>query len=120
MLFRSDRFTAKLDRQVLAKCTPCGEGPFEAVANALAMVHAELILIHPFRDGNGRLARMLATLMGLQAGLPALDYSSLEARGKKAYIAGIHAAVDHNYEPLTAVFAKAIDRTRKLAASRNR
>ena len=39
-----------------------------------AAVHAEPILIHPFREGNGRCARLLATLMGLQAGLPALDF----------------------------------------------
>ena len=45
-------------------------GPVVAIAAALAIVHAELILIHPFRDGNGRLARMLSTLMGLQARLP--------------------------------------------------
>ena len=30
------------------------------VAEALAVVHAELILIHPFREGNGRVARLLA------------------------------------------------------------
>lgn len=111
---------AKLERQVLAKHTPCTEGSVDSVASALAIVHAELILIHPFRDGNGRLARMLATLMALQARLPALKFSSFEGSGKRAYIAGIHAALGDNYRPLTAAFAKAIDRTRKLAASRNR
>lgn len=70
---------AKLERQVLAKHTPCAEGSVENVASALAIVHAELILIHPFRDGNGRLARMLATLMALQARLP-VRWSSLRSR----------------------------------------
>jgi len=28
----------------------------------------ELILIHPFREGNGRIARFLSVLMALQAG----------------------------------------------------
>ena len=116
------RFSAEdiLERQVLAKHTPCREAPIESVATALAIVHAELVLIHPFRDGNGRLARMLATLMALQARLPALKFSSFEGKGKRSYIAAIHAAVDHNYGPLTAAFAKAIDRTRKIAASRIR
>jgi hypothetical protein len=36
------------------------------------IVHAELVLIHPFRDGNGRCARLLSTLMGVHAGLPLL------------------------------------------------
>ena len=47
--------------------------------------------MHPFREGNGRLARLLALLMALQAGLPPLDFSPLTGRGKRAYIAGIHA-----------------------------
>jgi len=48
----------------------------EEVIKALAVVHTELVLIHPFRaEGNGRVARMLATLMALQAGLPPLDFS---------------------------------------------
>jgi cell filamentation protein len=58
--------------------------------------------------------------MGLQARLPALDFSALDGTGKTPYIAGIHAALDLNYAPLTATFEKAIDRTKKLAASRNR
>ncbi len=33
-------------------------------------VHEELVLIHPFREGNGRVARLLSTLMAFQAGLP--------------------------------------------------
>src|SRR3989344_5082073 len=55
----------KLEQGALARFTPCQE---PEVAEALAAVHAELILIHPFRDGNGRLARLRALLMGLQAG----------------------------------------------------
>lgn len=29
----------------------------------LARIHAELLFIHPFREGNGRTARILANLM---------------------------------------------------------
>src|SRR6266852_1058123 len=101
----------KLEREVLAKYTPCREGPVETTVGALAIVHAELILIHPFRDGNGRLARLIASLMALQAKLPALDYSALDVEGRDPYIAGIHAALDRTYDPLTVIFEKAIDRT---------
>jgi cell filamentation protein len=110
----------KFEREVLAKYTPCREGSVKEIAAALAIVHSELILIHPFRDGNGRLARLVASLMGLQAKLPALDFSALDGTGKAPYIAGIHAALAQNYAPLTATFEKAIDLTKKLAASRNR
>lgn len=40
----------------------------------LAIIHAEFLLIHPFREGNGRLARWLAELMCLQSGLPLPDF----------------------------------------------
>jgi len=33
-----------------------------------AEVHTELVLIHPFREGNGRCSRILASIMALQAG----------------------------------------------------
>ncbi len=111
---------ADLTRGPLARHTPCRPAPDAQLANALAIVHAELILIHPFREGNGRIARLLSVLMGLQAGLPPLDFSALEGRGKARYIAGIHAAVDHDYTPLAEMFLRVIARTWKRAASSNR
>jgi cell filamentation protein len=62
----------ELEQGPLSQFTPCLAAPDEEIAIALATVHAELILIHPFREGNGRVARLLALLMGLQAGLPPL------------------------------------------------
>jgi len=44
--------------------------------------------IHPFQDGNGRLSRVLTTLLLLQAGYVYVPYSSLESvieRSKEAY-----------------------------------
>ena len=44
--------------------------------------------IHPFQDGNGRLSRVLSTLMLLQAGYAYVPYSSLESvveQNKEAY-----------------------------------
>ena len=109
-----------LERNELALLTPCRPASDDTVAEALAIVHAELILIHPFREGNGRIARLLALLMGLQAGLPPLDFSPLDGRGKRDYIAGIHAAMDRNYGKLTGTFRRAIDRTWKTASSSDR
>ena len=51
-------------RASLRRYTPCIAVNDIDVARALAEVHAELILVHPFRDGNVRLARLLALLMG--------------------------------------------------------
>lgn len=111
------RLMGELTRGALARHTPCRPAADDAMAAALAEVHAELILIHPFRDGNGRLARLLALLMALQAGLPPLDFAPLTGRGRGRYIAGIHAALDRDYAPLAAVFVRVISRSRRRAAS---
>lgn len=82
-------------------------------------MHAELVLIHPFREGNGRCARLLATLMALQAGWPVLDFGAFEGRGRARYFTAIQAAFDESYGPITSLFWSVLDRTaRRQAASR--
>lgn len=105
------RLMTQLEHRELARYTPCCFATHEEIAQALAIVHAELILIHPFREGNGRCARLLALLMGLQAGLPPLDFGGLSGRGKRDYIAAIHAAVGSDYAPMTAVFSGVVRRS---------
>jgi len=92
----------------LARCTPCA-GPISEVAEKLAIVHAEFLMIHPFRDGNGRLARWLADLMALQAGHPAPDYS-LEGARRKDYFAAVRRGFLGDYGPLAALFVSWIER----------
>lgn len=102
----------ELEGDVLRRRTPCSSGgDHTELAEALAEVHAELILIHPFRDGNGRLARLLAVLMALQAGLPELKFKSLHEQGNRTYVAAIHAAMGRNYSPLANLFRRVIDWT---------
>ena len=74
-----------LKADVLQPLTPCVDSDPDRLAAALAEVHAELILIHPFRDGNGRLARLLAVLMARQAGVAPLDFRPLDG-SKRSYI----------------------------------
>lgn len=100
-----------LERGPLRRYTPCQFTEVGEQAQALAVVHAELILIHPFREGNGRCARLLATLMGLQAGLPALNFGGIRGEEKKRYIGAIHAAMGRDYVPMTQIFQRAIART---------
>lgn len=89
---------------------------FENQARALAVVHVELVLIHPFRDGNGRCARLIAALMGLQAGLPPLDFAAVRGEEKRRYVAAIHVGLDRDYEPMKAVFRRIIVRTLRSQA----
>jgi cell filamentation protein len=105
------RLMQQLERGPLKEFTPCRFTSTDDQALALAAVHAELVLIHPFREGNGRLARLLATLMGLQAGLPVLDFSGVHAQERQRYIAAVHAALNRDYKPMTAVFLRIVART---------
>lgn len=114
------RLMAELERGPLRRHTPCRQVDRAVVADALAEVHAELILVHPFRDGNGRLARLLALLMALQADLPPLDFSPIAGRGRRAYIAGIQAAMSGDCVPLKRLFVRIIDRSQRLAVSSRR
>ena len=113
---RVPRLMREFERGPLHKYTPCRSETVDAQAHALAVVHAELILIHPFREGNGRCARLLAMLMGLQAGLPALDFGGIRGEKRRQYIAAVHAAVGRNYAPMTEIFRRVIARTLRAVA----
>lgn len=108
---------ADFERDALAAHTPCNDMDDTRLLAALARTHAELILVHPFREGNGRLARLLNTLMALQAGLPVLDFDGLRGRAKQDYIAAIHAALGRDYGPLERVFANVVRRSRRTSTS---
>ena len=99
----------------LATSTPCAGMDTDRLISALARSHAELVIVHPFRDGNGRCARLLASLMAMQAGLPVLEFSPLARRGRVAYIAAIHAAVRGDYAPMEARFKRVIRWTLKFS-----
>ena len=77
--------------------------------------HVEPVLIHPFREGNGRTARIVSILMALQAGLPLLDFSVIAEDQKPAYFAAVQAGLDRNYQPMELLFAEIIERS--LASS---
>ena len=53
----------EFDTQYLARYTPCASMSKEQLIEAIAIIHVELILIHPFKEGNGRLSRLLADVM---------------------------------------------------------
>lgn len=99
------------EKEHLAKYTPCRFEDLDAIAKAIAVVHAELLPIHPFREGNGRVARILATLMALQAGLPPLDFTAVRGRQRQEYFAAVRAGLDHDYRPMEKILTGVIRRT---------
>ena len=95
----------------LKRLTPCRFEKVEEVAAALAEVHVELVLIHPFREGNGRIARLLSVLMALQAGLPPLDFSELQEDKREEYFAAVRVGMDRDYQAMEKIFSGIIART---------
>ena len=105
------RLMEELKKGPLREFTPCSFDTIERTAQALAVVHNELVLIHPFRDGNGRVARILATLMALQAELPPLDFGGMKGYRRKTYYEAIRAGLDRDYKPMENVFNGVIRKT---------
>jgi cell filamentation protein len=96
---------------VLSIYTPCRFTLRKDILQALAVVHVEFLLIHPFREGNGRLARLLSILMALQAGFPLLDFSNIKGKEKEKYFAAVRAGLDQNYQFMKQIFDDVISRT---------
>ena len=98
-------------REVLQRNTPCNFKDRPEIIRVLAETHVELVLILPFRGGNDRLARILSTLMALQAGLPPLNFGLIAGVKKEAYFAAIQAGMDKNYQPMEKLFAGIIEKS---------
>lgn len=49
----------------------------EELIKDIAIVHGELLFIHPFREGNGGTARILANLMARKAGYGPLKFEKI-------------------------------------------
>jgi cell filamentation protein len=109
------KLMAKLEDGPLRQYTPCRFDADADVAKALAIVHAELMLIHPFREGNGRAGRILAILMGLQAKIPPLDFTDIRGRKRQEYFAAIRAGLGRDYLPMERIFNDVVRKTRRTA-----
>lgn len=94
------------EKKYLVAFTPCKGMENDNLIQAIAKVHIEYILIHPFREGNGRLSRLLANVMALQAGQPLLDFSYMD-RNKSDYFAAIQAGLD-NDKPMKEIFRRVL------------
>ncbi|WP_307309761.1 Fic family protein [Epilithonimonas hungarica] len=69
----------------------------------IARVHAELLYIHPFREGNGRTARLLLNLMLRKNGWEILDFTKMNEELFEKYIFAVQSASMKNYQPMIEV-----------------
>ncbi|TAJ11871.1 cell filamentation protein Fic [Marinilabiliaceae bacterium JC017] len=72
----------------------------EPLIKDIAKVHAELLFIHPFREANGRVARILANLMAVKHGYDFLGFYKIQGKKFEEYVKAVQAAAEHNYTPM--------------------
>lgn len=111
------RFVAQnmevLNRDTFLHLTPCRHKSMVDAARSMAEVQAELLMVHPFREGNGRLARWVTDLMAMQSGFRPPDYQ-FTGRGsqkqRNRYLACVKAGYQKDYTPLTDFLTEALER----------
>ncbi|WP_419421416.1 Fic/DOC family protein (plasmid) [Legionella sp. D16C41] len=109
------KLMSKFEKEYLSTYTPCHYTNMDELAYALGVVHVEFIIIHPFREGNGRTARLLADLMAMQAKKPPLNYTAIDQtqnpEGFSHYILAIHAGFTGDYSLIKNIFKLLIEQS---------
>src|ERR1700679_43119 len=91
----------------------------------IAVFIVVFLAIHPFQDGNGRLSRVLTTLLLLQAGYPYVPYSSLESvieNSKEGYYLALRQTQTTvrtdtpNWQPWLLFFMRALQQQKRRLA----
>lgn len=81
----------------------------EQAIELLAWTQHRFVVIHPFQDYNGRVARMLTIHLLLQLGLPPAEIKCDTQDERVQYLEAMYAADDGNYVPLEKLIANAIN-----------
>ena len=93
------RLIDTFERQYLPRFASLPDVNDREVIRYLAQSHVEFILIHPFREGNGRISRLLLDVMAVRAGFEPLDYQLWEEH-RDFYFKAIQAGVSGEYQHL--------------------
>jgi len=73
-----------------------------AVIDVCAWVHCEWVRIHPFANGNGRIARLWANSIAMRYGLP--SFVRLRPRPDRPYDDGASAAMQGRWQAMVPLF----------------
>ncbi len=103
---RFTRILARLD-DAIAPETDLTVDQLEAVLEVCAWAHAEWTRIHPFANGNGRTARLLANGIALRYGLP--PFVRLRPRPNHDYGAAAEASMRGDHRPLVIAFRRMLE-----------
>lgn len=72
----------------------------EELIKDIAIVHGELLFIHPFREGNGRTARLLANLMSRKADYDGLMFEKIGKREFEKYVIAVQSCANKDYDKM--------------------
>ena len=86
-----------------------GENYIEVVVELLAWFQHKFVWIHPFQDYNGRIARMLTTLILLTLKLPPIEIQAKSKGNRKKYLEAMYAADEGNYAKLENLIGLALN-----------
>ena len=75
----------------------------DALIRDITHVHGELLFIHPFREGNGRTARLLADMMAQKQGYARLRWERVGRERFDDYVNAVHQAALGNRPPMEAI-----------------
>ncbi|MDD5317661.1 MAG: Fic family protein [Candidatus ainarchaeum sp.] len=103
------RKVPELMKAVYSELNDKGKG-IDALMSAVK-VHYETVRVHPFVDGNGRLARLLMNLRLMRAGFP----PTILRRGeRRAYYSALEKADKGDFRPLSMLIAKDVEKSLDL------
>lgn len=78
------------------------------VISLLAWFQHRFVWVHPFKDYNGRVARLLTNLLALNFGLPALEIKAETGQDRQRYIKAMKVADLNDYPKLEQLIANAL------------
>jgi cell filamentation protein len=99
-----------LEKEFLSKL-PSNYDDDKKLIEDIAVVHCELIHIHPFREGNGRSARIIADLMANRAGYPSLELSRFRKENYSEYIEALNKGDEKDYSAMIEIIGNLFPRS---------
>ncbi len=87
------------NEDILSKLAKEYKNRQELIAD-ISKVHGELLFIHPFREGNGRTARILANLMSRKQGYESLLFDKVGKSEFEFYVLAVQLSAEKNYSKM--------------------
>lgn len=101
------------DLNVQLKHLPAFNHPdfLDKLIGLLAWAHHRFLWIHPFADYNGRIGRLLISMILLNLNLPPIELKVETKKGRTSYIHALQKADNRDYIPLEKIIRSAMEET---------